>query len=68
MLRRYWFVLSLASLFLVGLPGFLVFVADLLGYEGEINSWLEGRVGLSHRFAVGSAAGIVLFLLSPRAA
>jgi len=63
MFRRYWFVLSLASLLLVGLPGFLVFVADLLGYEGEIDSWLEGRLGLSHRFSIGSIPGIVLFLL-----
>src|SRR3954452_23839480 len=62
MFLRYWFPIALVGLVILGLPALLVFGADLAGYSGEINAWLEGRTGLSHPMSINSWAAVVLFL------
>ena len=43
----------------------LFFAADLLGYEANVNGWLEHRLGVSHRVAVALPAAVILFLVPP---
>jgi hypothetical protein len=59
---RFWFPTAVAVLVLASLPALVAFTADLVGYGGEMNSWLEGRVGLTHHTALPTAAAVVLFL------
>src|SRR5256885_168489 len=63
MFLRYWFPIALVGLVILGLPALVVFGADLAGYSGEINAWLEDRSGLSHHMAINTWAAVVLFLV-----
>jgi hypothetical protein len=60
---RYWFPLALVLLLLLALPGFVLFIGDLLGYEAELNTSLERRFGLSHHLPIALGLGVVLFLV-----
>jgi von Willebrand factor type A domain/Aerotolerance regulator N-terminal len=59
------FPIAVVLLVLLAVPGIVVFAADLMGYEAAINSWLETRLNLSHRMAIGLPAAIMLFLVPP---
>lgn len=61
MSARSLFPVAVALLVLFALPGAFVFAADLLGYGPDLNSWLEARLGVSHRLAVSIPAAVVLF-------
>lgn len=62
---RTLFPLAVAFLVLFALPGAIAFAADVLGYGTEINAWLEGRLGISHRLALSLPAASVLFAVPP---
>lgn len=59
---RFWFPISIALLVLLSLPALVAFTADLLGYGGQLNSWLEERSGLTHHTALPTWAAVLLFL------
>src|SRR5258708_4482445 len=60
---RYWFPIAVAVLVVLSLPALIAFAADLLGYGGEMNAWLEGRTGLTHHTALPVWAASALFLV-----
>src|SRR5262245_14544563 len=59
---RFWFPIAIAVLFLLSLPALVAFTADLVGYGGQMNGWLEGKVGLTHHTALPTGAAVILFL------
>jgi hypothetical protein len=62
MLLRYWFPIATLLLLILALPALIAFGAELFGYGGQLNSWLERQVGLTHHTALPSWAAILLFL------
>jgi von Willebrand factor type A domain/Aerotolerance regulator N-terminal len=62
-LARNWFPLALAGLFLLGLPGAVLFALHLLGRSSGVNKWLEERVSLSFLIALPVWASLLLFLV-----
>jgi hypothetical protein len=62
---RTLFPLGVAALTLFALPGALVFLADLLGYGAAANTWMENRLGVSHRLALGLPAAVTLACVPP---
>jgi hypothetical protein len=60
---RFWFPIAVFALMLLALPALVAFGAELAGYGGEINAWLESRAGLSHHTALPLWAAIALFLV-----
>src|SRR5689334_21988250 len=60
---KYWFPVALIVLLLLALPGFVLFVGDLLGYESELNASLEERLGITHHLPVSLSAATFLFLV-----
>jgi hypothetical protein len=62
-MMRTLFPIAVVLLALAALPGFAVFIGDLLGYEAAINKALEDRLAISHRLAIGVPAAAVLFLV-----
>jgi hypothetical protein len=63
MLFRYWFPIAIAGLFILSLPAIILFGAELAGYGGEANNWLESRIGLTHHTALPPWAAFLLFLV-----
>ena len=59
------FPVGVVLLVLLAIPGLVVFAADLFGYGDAINAWLEGRLGLSHRVALGLPAAFAMFCIPP---
>ena len=62
---RTLFPLAVVLLSLFARPGAVGFAADLAGFEPEANSWLESRLGVSHRVAVTLPAALILFFVPP---
>lgn len=62
---RTLFPIAVVLLVLFALPGIAVFSADLLGYGPDVNTWLEGRLGVSHRVALALPAAVVLWMVLP---
>ncbi|HEX3147198.1 MAG TPA: VWA domain-containing protein [Gemmataceae bacterium] len=60
---RFWFPIAVAVLIILSLPALVAFTAELFGYGGELNTWLEGRTGLSHHTALPTGATIALFVV-----
>ena len=60
---RSWFPISLVLLLLLALPGFVLFVGDLFGYEAEWNSRLEESWGLTHHLPIALSLGVILFAI-----
>jgi hypothetical protein len=63
LLARYWFPLALLGLLLLGLPGFLLFFLNLLGYQGEINTWLEDTFRVTYHIPVIWWLALLLLLV-----
>ena len=59
---RYWFPIAIAALVLLSLPALVAFVAELAGYGGQMNGWLESRIGLTHHTALPTWAALLLFI------
>jgi len=62
--RRSWFPLALTGLLLLGIPGLLLFVLNLLGREGSVNGWLRDNFNLSYHIPI-PPWGVLLLLLVP---
>ncbi len=62
---RTLFPIAVVLLVLLALPALAVFAADLLGLGADVNSWLEARLGVSHRVAIALPAAVVLFCVPP---
>jgi len=62
---RTLFPIAVVLLVLFALPGIAVFAADLLGYGPDINTWLETKIGVSHRVAIAVPAAAFMFLIPP---
>ena len=62
---RTLFPIAIVLLVVFALPGVAVFAADLTGYGGDVNTWLEGTFGVSHRVTIALPAAVVLFLIPP---
>lgn len=62
---RTLFPIAVVLLILLALPAVAVFVADLFGFGADVNTWLEGRLGVSHRVALALPAALVLFCVPP---
>jgi hypothetical protein len=62
---RTLFPIAVVLLILFALPALAVFAADLAGYGGAVNSWLESRFGVSHRVAIALPAAVVMFCIPP---
>ena len=62
---RSLFIAGVLALTLLAVPSLFVFGADLMGYGPDVNAWLETRLGVSHRLALGVPAATLLFCLLP---
>ena len=62
---RTLFPIAVVLLVVFALPGVAVFAADLTGYGGDVNTWLEGTFGVSHRVTIALPAAVILFLIPP---
>ena len=64
-LGRYWFPLALCALFLLALPGLLLFALNLVGADGPVNDWLEESFQLSYHLALPAPLALILLLVIP---
>ncbi|HMC65065.1 MAG TPA: BatA and WFA domain-containing protein [Gemmataceae bacterium] len=62
-LASYWFPLALVVLLTIAIPGFVLFAADLVGKEGDINRWLEDNYKLSHHIPIPWWSALLLLLV-----
>src|SRR6516225_308720 len=62
-LGRYWFPLSLVALLLLAVPGILLFSLTLIGYQGDINDWLEEYFHLTYHSPVIWWLALILLLV-----
>jgi hypothetical protein len=62
---RTLFPIAVVLLALLALPGAVIFAADVLGYEADINRVMESSLGVSHHLAVGLPAALILFAVPP---
>src|SRR4051794_37845181 len=58
-----WFPVALIGLFLLALPGLALVVLAMLGWDREINQWLEENVSISYQLAVPAWIALILLLL-----
>ena len=63
MAGRWWFPVAFALAILLTIPAIVFFTLDLIGYGGEINSWLESRLSLTYHSPLSNWANIVLMLM-----
>ncbi len=61
--KHLWFPLALIVLFLLALPGFIVFACHIFGYGEETNAWLQDNFNISYHLALNQWFTLVLFLL-----
>src|SRR5436190_103712 len=62
-LARAWFPLSLIVLFLLAIPGFVLFALHMLGQAGEINKWLQETYNLTYNIPLAWWGALILLLL-----
>jgi hypothetical protein len=58
-----WFPLTLGLLLLLALPGAILLLLALLGYENDVNGWLQNTLGLSYHPPVPAWVSLLLLLL-----
>jgi hypothetical protein len=63
LLARVWFPAALAVLFLLALPGFLLFVVNLLGRQAAVNDWLQDNFQITYHLALPGWLSVVLVLV-----
>src|SRR3984893_10615905 len=64
--KRSWFPLALIGLLLLGIPGLLLFILNLFGWEASVNRWLRDNFNLSYHIHIPTW-GVLLLLLVPLA-
>ncbi len=62
-LARYWFPLALVVVFLLALPGMVLFALTLLGQENAANRWLQDNYSLTYSISIPWYGALVLLLL-----
>lgn len=60
---RYWFPTALVVLFLLAIPGIVLFVLNLLGMESEVNGWLEDNFKFSYNIQIPWGGALALILV-----
>jgi hypothetical protein len=63
-LARYWFPIALLLVFLLALPGLILFACNLFGLESDVNQWLQDSFGLTYSIGL-PWWGILILLLLP---
>jgi hypothetical protein len=63
LVRRFWFPALLVLLFLVALPGWVLFALHLFGLEGDTNQWLQDNFKLTYQLALPWWGGLILLLV-----
>ncbi|MBY0521839.1 MAG: VWA domain-containing protein [Gemmataceae bacterium] len=63
-LAQYWFPVALGLLFLIALPGLILFAMNLLGLEADANTWLQQNFKLTYSIGL-PWWGILILLLMP---
>lgn len=63
-LAKAWFPVALIALLLLAIPGVVLFALNLLGYEGDINKWLQDNYSLTYHPQI-PWWGVLLLLLIP---
>src|SRR5277367_6223141 len=62
-LGRYWFPTALVLLFLLAIPGLVLFVLNLLGMESDVNKWLEDNLAFSYKIQISWWGALALILV-----
>jgi von Willebrand factor type A domain/Aerotolerance regulator N-terminal len=62
-LARAWFPLSLIALFLLAIPGFILFALHMLGQAGDVNKWLQDNYQLTYNIPFAWWGALILLLL-----
>jgi len=57
-----WFPFALAVLLLLAIPGFVLFLLNIIGQETAVNRWLESRFLLSYHIPIPWWGALLLFL------
>src|SRR5437868_10448839 len=64
-LARMWFPFALVAVLLIAIPGFILFMLNLLGWETEVSQWLERTFRLSYHIPIPWWGALLLFLVPP---
>src|SRR5438132_10199285 len=64
-LLRMWFPFALVALLILALPGFVLFVLNLVGLETEVSQTLERTLRLSYHILIPWWGALLLFLVPP---
>src|SRR6266853_5398457 len=64
-LARMWFPFALVAVLLLAIPGFILFVLNLFGWETEVSQWLEKTFRLSYHIPIPWWGALLLFLVPP---
>src|SRR5438270_3188561 len=62
-LARSWFVLAMFGLFLLAIPGLVLFALNLFGAQVKVNEKLENRYNLTYHIPIGWWVGLILLLV-----
>jgi hypothetical protein len=60
---QYWFPLVLGFLLLLCVPGAILLLLHVLGYENEVNGWMQQKFSLSYHIPIPTWAAIILLLM-----
>src|SRR5947208_2532462 len=64
-LSRMWFPFALVALLILALPGLILYVLNLAGFETEVSKSLEQAFKLSYHIPIPWYGALVLFLVPP---
>src|SRR5262245_23732614 len=64
-LLRMWFPFALVAVLVLAVPGFILFVLNLFGWETEVSQWLEKTFRLSYHIPIPWWGALLLFLVPP---
>jgi len=64
-LKRFWFPLALAVLFVIFLPGLILLLLNMTGNDGPVNDWLEENFNLTYHLPLAVPLAVVLLLIVP---
>src|SRR5712664_3792701 len=64
-LLRMWFPFALVVLLILAMPGLILFLLNLLGWETEVSQSLEKALRLSYHIPIPWYGALALFLVPP---
>lgn len=62
-LARYWFPVGLVMLLVLAIPGFVLFALNLIGWQADVNRWLQRNLNLTYSLPIPWWGGLILLLL-----